>query len=128
MPRRAPLLAPEAIRFRHRASVQRVDRSHMLAVQEDRKLLSDRFPFGCDGGFKQVMLGVLRQIAPASGDRLSKGACQLVCGRGRKLPMSQQVGRVDRALARLICKLNDGCGCHDSLARRLRAGTGVREQ
>jgi hypothetical protein len=44
----------------------------MLAMQVDRKLLSDCFSLRSDRGLKYLVLNFLRQGAPALSDSLSK--------------------------------------------------------
>lgn len=52
--------------------MQRIHRSGMLAMKEDRELLPNPLSLGLDGSFEQSLLSFLRQIAPTLGHRVTK--------------------------------------------------------
>src|SRR3954467_8986983 len=74
-------LTAQTVRLVHVARIaQRVERAWMLVMQEDRKLRSDGFAARRDRPLEQMILHLLRQVAPYPDDSLAKGARELVRG------------------------------------------------
>src|SRR5262245_11210101 len=77
-------LSAEAVGLGHFARfAERVRRARMLVVQEDRELLADRFTLQSDRLFEQMILHVLRQVAPQADDSLAQGVREPIRGRAR---------------------------------------------
>lgn len=53
-------------------------RARVFIVQEDCKLLPDRLSFRPDRGLKQLLLSILRKIAPTSSNCSTKGSRNVV--------------------------------------------------